>query len=141
MFSTAIYLSCCQNAALCGNGLKLYAGNQRFFLFQQYFPLYQTDMIILAIFELPAGNALNLVESNNLFFGKELILYHTIPTFNTSKDEGLLKILWETEKMLVTSIFSFSHNVLYLPINKFLLEPHFLSSAIAFNLDQSKFFL
>ena len=32
---------------------------------------------------------------------------------------SLLKTLWEKEKMLVTSIFSFSHNVFYPSLNKF----------------------
>ena len=36
---------------------------------------------------------------------------HTIPTFNDPEKEGFLKTLWEKDKMLVTSIFSFSHNV------------------------------
>ena len=37
-----------------------------------------------------------------------IALYHTSPEKQT-----LLKTLWEKEKMLVTSIFSFSHNVFY----------------------------
>ena len=50
-----------------------------------------------------------------------------------------LKTLWEKEKMLVTSIFSFSHNV-FLPFPKTnsIFHSHFLSSANALNLDQSK---
>ena len=39
--------------------------------------------------------------------------YHTIPTFNDPQERGLLKTLLKKEKMLVTSIFSFSHNVFY----------------------------
>ena len=42
-----------------------------------------------------------------------LTLYYTIPTFNDPLEGSLLKTLWEKEKMLVTSIFSFSHNVFY----------------------------
>ena len=42
-----------------------------------------------------------------------LTLYHTIPTFNNPKEEGFGKHYGEKEKMLVTSIFSFSHNVFY----------------------------
>ena len=61
----------------------------------------------------------------------------------------LLKTLWEKEKMLVTSIFSFSHNVFLLfPtqssfLYSLLLTHHFtfiLSSASAFNLEQFKSF-
>ena len=47
-----------------------------------------------------------------LLFVSSLTLHHTIPAFNTSGKE-LLKTLWEKEKMLVTSIFSYSHIVLY----------------------------
>ena len=41
------------------------------------------------------------------------------------------------EKMLVTSIFFFSNNVFYSPINRFCAK-FILSSANALNLDQSK---
>ena len=40
-------------------------------------------------------------------------LYHTILTFTDPKIEGNWKTLWEKENILVTSIFSFSHSVLY----------------------------
>ena len=43
---------------------------------------------------------------------KALTVYHTIPFFNNA-DKEALKTLWEKEKMQVTSIFSFFHNVLY----------------------------
>ena len=36
--------------------------------------------------------------------GEGLTLYHSIPTFNDSKEEGFRK-LWEMEKMLVTTSF------------------------------------
>ena len=59
-----------------------------------------------------------------------LILYHTIPTFNDPE-----KRLWKKEKMLATSIFSFSHNVFNSIKDK---NCHFskfiLSSANALNL-------
>ena len=47
------------------------------------------------------------------------------------------------EKMLVTSIFSFSHNVFYPSQKEFLLESwvFFLLSANAFYLDQPKYLL
>ena len=38
---------------------------------------------------------------------------HTMTSFDVSGKEAFLKTLWEEEKMLVTSIFSFSHNVFY----------------------------
>ena len=43
--------------------------------------------------------------------GHALTLYHTIPIFNDPEIESFLKTLWEKEKMLVTSIFSFTDNV------------------------------
>ena len=48
-----------------------------------------------------------------------LTLYHKIATFNDPKERSLLKTLWEKENMLVTSIFSFSHNVFYPSKSKF----------------------
>ena len=47
------------------------------------------------------------------------LLYHTIPTSNDLEKEAFMKTLWEKEKMLVTSIFSFSQNVFYPSQNKF----------------------
>ena len=47
-----------------------------------------------------------------------LTLYHIILTFNNLEKE-VLKTLWEKEKMLVTSIFSFSHSVFYPYQNRF----------------------
>ena len=70
-------------------------------------------------------------------------LYHTIPTFNDPRVKSLLKILREKEKMLlVTSIFSVSHNVFH-PIKdqNHLFKYFILSSANAFNLDRSKILL
>ena len=52
------------------------------------------------------------------FSSGSLTLYHTIPTLDNLRKEPFLK-LWEKEKMLVTSIFSFSHNVYYHFLNKF----------------------
>ena len=41
------------------------------------------------------------------------------PNFQQPWEKSLLKTLWEKEKMLVTSIFSFSHNVFHSSQNKF----------------------
>ena len=50
------------------------------------------------------------------------------------------KTLWEKEKMLVTSIFSFSHNVFYPYRNKLqILVTFMVKSANAFNLDKANF--
>ena len=63
------------------------------------------------------------------------------PEFKQPQNRILLKTLWEQEKMLVTSIFSFSHNVSYPSQNKFQISAKFdLLSANASNLDQSKYF-
>ena len=76
-----------------------------------------------------------------LFFNfKSLSLYYRIPTYNDIEKKSLLKTLWEKEKMLVSSIFSFSHNV-FLAVQKeflFLSYIYILSSANLFNLDKSK---
>ena len=55
---------------------------------------------------------------------------------NDPKKAAFLKTLLKKEKMLVTSIFYDSHNVLYLSQRK--LQTFILSSANAFNLDWSK---
>ena len=69
----------------------------------------------------------------------------SINSFTTQS--RLLTTLWEKERMLVTSIFSFSHNVFYPSQQRFLpyqrernnlFSEFILSSAHAFNLDQSK---
>ena len=44
---------------------------------------------------------------------KTLTLSHTDPTFNDLENRSFQKTLWEKEKMLVTSIFSFSNNVFF----------------------------
>ena len=61
-----------------------------------------------------------------------IALYHTIMTFNTSVEEAFWKHcekrrkcwLWEKEKMLVTSIFSFAHSVFFPSLNKFQFFSH-----------------
>ena len=68
-----------------------------------------------------------------------LTLYDIIPTFKDPCKRKPLKTLWEKEKMLVTSIFSFSHNVYYSFHNKIkFLSQIFLSSAHAFSLELSR---
>ena len=47
-----------------------------------------------------------------------LTLYHTVPTFNDSEKEVFRKHCGKRRKMLVTSIFSFSHNVFELIKNR-----------------------
>ena len=54
---------------------------------------------------------------------KYLTLCHTIPTFNNPESKPFEYIV-EKEKMLVTSIFSFSHNVFYPLQSNFLFFRH-----------------
>ena len=75
--------------------------------------------------------------------GKELTLYHTnsMTTFHALEEKSLLKTFWEKKKMLVTSIFFFSHNVFYPMKDKFIILSNInfnLSSANAFNLGKPK---
>ena len=60
------------------------------------------------------------VENVVVLFGKGLTYYNTMPHFDAQTSPFLLvcsisylKTLWEKEKLLVTSNFSFSHSVFY----------------------------
>ena len=44
------------------------------------------------------------------FWNESQNIYNTIQAFNHPGKVSLMKTLWEKKKMLVTSIFSFSHN-------------------------------
>ena len=48
----------------------------------------RTNFNFSATFVLSSANTFNLNQSKNLSFGKELTLYHTIPTFNDPKEES-----------------------------------------------------
>ena len=56
---------------------------------------------------------------NSFLNSKVLTLYHTILTSKDPEKEKVLKTLWEKLKMLVTSTFSFFHNVFYPSQNNF----------------------
>ena len=76
-----------------------------------------------------------------LLFDNASTLYHTIPSFNNLEKNRLMKTLWDKEKMLVTSIFSFPH-ISYPSQNIFIFSVTFiLLSANASNLDQSNILL
>ena len=72
----------------------------------------------------------------------ELTPYIAVPTYNTSRNKSILKILWEKEKILVTCIFSFSYNVFYPIKEKFIIFIHSLYCIYiyVFILDTSKNF-
>ena len=81
-------------------------------------------------------------ETRAPFVGRGLTHYHTMPHFDALKIYSFEKTLCEQEKLLVTSNFSFSHNI-FSPIWHlcflFLFWMHFqMTSAICFNLDQSR---
>ena len=62
-------------------------GNQHFLLFPQCFLFYQEEkIIILTTFNMSSATAFNSDQSKILSFGKELSLYHTIPTFNDLRE-------------------------------------------------------
>ena len=56
---------------------------------------------------------LNTNFSKSGSFGKEINPFPHNDTFWRPWETSLLKTLWEKEKLLVTSNFSFSHSVLY----------------------------
>ena len=71
---------------------------------------------------------------------KELTIYHRKMTFDAPEiKKKIAKTMQEKEEMLVTSIFSFSHNVLSHPKEIAPFEPQLkLSSANAFNFGMIK---
>ena len=75
-----------------------------------------------------------------LYILKKLTLSHIILNVNKPKKRRPLKTLLEKEKMLVTSIFSFSHNVFYL-IKERNHVSHFCHLQNAFELVKSKILL
>ena len=63
--------------------------------------------------------------ANVSIFGKfKFLLLDRVNSLTTLKEEGFWKHFWEKEKMLVTSIFSFSQNVFYTSQNKFQFLSH-----------------
>ena len=67
----------------------------------------------------------------------QLTLYHTIPTFNDPETEGFENVVGKKMKMLVFSPFPTMFSTLPKP-NLNISFTFILSSANAFNLDQSK---
>ena len=85
------------------------------------------------------ANAFNLDQTKTWLFGKELTLYHTIPTFNNLEKEDFWKHCGKRQKCWQPTYSPFSTMFSSLPKTNvnFLVTPT-LSSANAFNLDQSK---
>ena len=65
--------------------------------FSPFFTMFSTisneENIILFTWNLSSANAFNFVETKIMSFGKELTLYHTIPTFNNPEKEAF-RIHW-----------------------------------------------
>ena len=111
------------------------------------------DFVFFATFNLSSANAVKFRESKIFLFGKQVkLLYKKLfqtnhiwllnslphnPYFWRPWERSLWKTLWEKEKMLVTSIFAFFHNVFYPSQIKFSVT-FVLSSANAFNIDKPK---
>ena len=99
------------------------AGNQHFLLFPKCFLSFQEQISFFYVtFILSSAKGFNLYQSKILSFSKEvesikfclLNSFPNKPWFLRVCSTNLLKTLWEKEKLLVTSNFSFSHNVFYL---------------------------
>ena len=89
----------------------------------------------MATFQLSSAASLNMGWSQNGVLGNGLTLYHII----RPQRRRLWKIMWDKEKMLVISIFSFSPSFLtYRREKSSSLTASNLLSANAFNLDQSE---
>ena len=89
-------------------------GNQHFLLFPHFF-FYQRKKLhhLGAILNLIARNVFNLEQSKLLSPDNIAIPFPNKPWFLRVCNISLLKTLWEKEKLLVTSNFSFSHSVFY----------------------------
>ena len=88
-----------------------FAHNEQFLLFPQCFLLnWITVSPFVHIFDIITFFATEFKKPKISLTGKG---FPKNPTFNDPKEEGFGKTLWEQEKMLVTSIFSFSHSVIY----------------------------
>ena len=104
-----------------------------------FFTLSGREIIILVTFNLSSANALNLVTSEILLFGTGLTHYHTMPHFDALKIYSCGKMCEKWRICLEQAIspfftmFSNLHGTylsFYMYFNR--------SSAICFNLDQSK---
>ena len=82
------------------------AGNQHFLLFPQCFLPFLKQSSVSESHLLSSANAFNLDKSKILLFGRVNPFPHN--TFCRPWETSLLKTLWEKEKLLVTSNFSFS---------------------------------
>ena len=111
--------------------------------------LSKEEIIIFVTFDLSAENAFNLVRSKILSCGNGLIYYHTMPHFGALKMYSCGKYFEKRRNCLKQAIFPFL--TMLQAISPFLTmfctqygtyfssQMHFkMSSAICFNLDQSK---
>ena len=98
-------------------GIGENAGNQHFLHFTQCFLPYERETIIVTISNLSSANTFNFDQAK-LFTKRQIFNWTKFKAFvddilNVAKIMISVlgkKKLWEKEKILVTSIFSFSHN-------------------------------
>ena len=118
------------------------ACNKQFLLFPVFSTLLETCPPFSSNLKLSFANSLSLEESKILSFWERVkvkTLPH-IPNFYRPFDRRLLKTLQGKEKIPVTNIFSFAHNVFHPVKDKFfIIKKNFdFQSTNVMNLDESK---
>ena len=89
------------------------AGNEQFLLFPQCFlPIWQTFCHFHQVWNC-CLQALSVWKSPKFVVWERVNPFHNKPWFLRVCSKSLLKTLWEKEKLLVTSNFSFSRSVFY----------------------------
>ena len=69
---------------------------------------------IIDIYTKPLNENTNIIQGDEAEFAIKINPFPNKPWFLRVCSTSLLKTLWEKEKLLVTSNFSFSHSVFYL---------------------------
>ena len=94
---------------------RKYPGKRKKFLVMRNFSFSLSIFEILVLLTYPIkglfGKGLSTLEKGK--FGNIIIPFPNKPWFLCVYSTSLLKTLWEKEKLLVTSNFSFSHGVFY----------------------------
>ena len=106
-FTTAFYFECQCKKWTC----NILTGNQPVVFvasLQMHF-----KMITFRGIKMSGRSFLWTLKENPWLDGGQFTLYHIILTFNKSWKRNLLKTLWEKEKMLITSIFSQTVNLIF----------------------------
>ena len=106
----------------CGEKMSLKKGHRE--VSDQKFAFSQRDEVKKPYVRLPIFIFVdcyneNLTGSKKIFILINLNLLRQNDNFRRTRKKSLLKTMWEKKKMLVTSIFFFSHNVFYLMKHNF----------------------